>query len=149
MKNYIILLTILFLATFLNAQENVSCRDFTQTSVDILTENNFLPDGNFNSVRLCQGDKIEIYKPFYKGRDYMLIVTSEEVLPGIIVEVKDMTRKVILKSDKPEKLHQLNYTPDKNQNLIISVLVTKSEEYSAENKGCVSVVIGFSTPKNQ
>ena len=127
----------------LNAQENASCRNFTQDGVSILTDNDFLPDGRFNSVKLSQGDKIEIYKPFYSGRDYLLIITAAENLPGITIEVKDISRKVIFKSDEPGSLHKFNYSPEKNQNLIISVKVVTSEEFEVTEIGCVAVVVGF------
>lgn len=134
---------IISFALTLSAQENASCRDFTQGSVEILTESDFLPDGRFNSVRLSQGDKIEIYKPFYRGRSYMLIISSELTLPGIVVEVKDISRRVILSSMEISSLHELVYSPEKNENLIIAVEVVKSEEFESTEQGCVSVVIGF------
>ena len=143
MKTIIIFFIVFTSVLALNAQENVSCRDFTQNGVTILTDNDFLPDGRFNSIKLSQGDKIEIYKPFYSGRDYFLVITAEENLPGVTVEVKDISRKVIFQSDKPSNLQEFKYTPEKNQNLIISVKVTTSEELEATAQGCVAVVVGF------
>lgn len=143
MKKIIVILLLLSIGFFINAQENASCRDFTQVSVDTLVENEFLPDGRYNSVKLNQGDKIEIYKPFYKGKNYMVIISSEETLPGIIVEIKDITRNVIINALEPNNIQELNFMPDKNQNLIISVKVTESEELDETKQGCVSVVVGF------
>ena len=74
MRIFIAFILVFSLTITTNAQENASCRDFTQEGVNILTENDFLPDGRFNSVKLSQDDRIEVYKPFYKGRNYMLIV---------------------------------------------------------------------------
>jgi hypothetical protein len=140
----VIVIFMVFTSVFaLNAQENASCRDFTQDGVTILTDNDFLPDGRFNSVKLSQGDKIEIYKPFYSGRDYLLVITAAENLPGITVEIKDISRKVIFQSDESNSLQEFNYTPERNQNLIISVKVTTSEELEETEIGCVAVVVGF------
>lgn len=143
MKKIYILFTFVIITSVSFSQSNPSCVDFSQTSVDLLNSNDFLPDGRFNSARLAQGDKIEMYKPFYKSRTYMIVVSCEETLPGVIVEVKDMARNVILSSYDPNVEHEFVYTPDKNQNLIISVEVQKSPDMPASNKGCVSVVVGF------
>ncbi len=125
------------------SQADAGCRNFTQTSVDLLNSSDYLPDGRFNAARLAQGDKIEMYKPFYKSRTYMIVISCEENLPGINVEIKDMARNVILKSDTTNVTQEFVYTPDKNQNLIISVEVEQSADMPAVDKGCVSVVIGF------
>ncbi len=143
MKKFITFLILLTFAFIINAQENASCRDFTQKSVDILTENDFLPDGRFNSIKLNQGDRIEVYKPFYRGKNYFLVISSDENLPGIIVEVTDVTRSIILESDEPSTLHEFEFSPDKNQNLIISVEVIESDDFDAKIQGCVSIVVGY------
>jgi len=143
MKKFYIILVFFLTASTVFSQSNPSCRDFTQSSVDLLNTNDYLPDGRFNSARLAQGDKIEMYKPFYMSRSYMIVVSCEENLPGIIVEIKDMARNVILSSTDHSVIHNFVYDPDKNQNLIISVEVVKSPDMPTSDKGCVSVVIGF------
>ena len=120
-----------------------SCRDFTQTGVDILNENDFIPDGRFNSAKVAPDDRIEIYKPFYRGRNYMIVITIEDDMPGVYVEVKDITRKVILKNDESEKVVKFEFTPEKNQNLIISVKVDKDAEIPDDKKGCIAVLVGY------
>ena len=145
MKKYIILFIFLSFIFTIKAQQNASCMDFSKTSVDILTENNYLPDGKYNSIKLRQGDKIEVYKPFYRGKKYYLIITSDENLPGIIVELKDISRQIIFQSEEASIIHEFEYNPDKNQNLIISVQVIESEDFDASEQGCVSIVVGFRT----
>ncbi len=132
----------IFFGFYSLAQENVSCRDFTQTAIDIINNNDYIPDGRFNTVKLTQGDKIQVYKPFYKGKKYMIIVACEDTLGGVSVQITDMTRKIFYKSDKPLTLHKIEFTPEKNQNLIISVDVGKKEGEPAV-RACVAVVVGF------
>ena len=132
----------IFLVFHVSAQQNVSCRDFTQTVIKIINDNDYIPDGRFNTVKLTQGDKIQVYKPFYKGKKYIIIVASEDTLGGVNVQLTDMTRKVFYKSDKAKNLHKIEFTPEKNQNLIISVDVDKKEGEPSV-RACVAVVVGF------
>ncbi len=120
-----------------------SCRDFTQTGVEILNENDFIPDGRFNSAKVASDDRIEIYKPFYRGRNYMIVITIEDDMPGVYVEVKDITRKVILKNDEAQKVVKFEFVPEKNQNLIISVKVDKDADIPVDKKGCIAVLVGY------
>lgn len=139
---YSFLFNIIFVLSGIS-QESVGCRDFTQIDVDILNKKEYIPDGRFNSVKLTEGDKIQVYKPFYSGRKYMIIVSCEDNLDGLDVELTDMTKKVIYKSDQSQKRHEIVYEPDKNQNLIISVSVKTIGEQKISVKACVNVVVGF------
>lgn len=141
-KIYIILFS-LFISALTLAQSNPSCVDFTRVSVDMINNNDFIPDGKFNSARLAQGDVIQMYKPFYKSKTYMIIVSCEDNLPGVTVKIQDMARNTIIESTESSVIHEFEYTPDKNQNLIFSVEVEKSADMPASEKGCVSVVIGY------
>jgi len=125
------------------SQENAGCRDFTQNSITSLNENEFLPDGKYNSVKLNPGDKIEVYKPFYKGREYMILVQADVSLPGISVELKDVTKNIIYNTTEIKSVQEILFTPDKNQNIIISVVVSKSANVDINVNACVSVVVGF------
>jgi hypothetical protein len=150
MKTFFLLVFTSIIFSFnIKAQNNSSnsCKNFTQTGVDILNENDYIPDGRFNTTKVAADDRIEIYKPFYRGRNYMIVITIEDDMPGVYVEVKDITRKVILKNDKAKKQVKFEFVPEKNQNLIISVKVDKNTE--TENtetngkKGCIAVLVGY------
>lgn len=133
--------TIFLLSGF--AQGSDGCRDFSQIDVEILNKNDYIPDGRFNSVKLTYGDKIQVYKPFYKGKKYMIIVSCDDMIDGISIELTDMTRKMIYKSDSAVCKHKVEFVPDKNQNLIINVSVDKNNNQTSTIKACVSVVVGF------
>ena len=142
----ILIYTIVFNAIFILsgfAQGSDGCRDFTQIDVELLNENDYIPDGRFNSVKLTYGDKIQVYKPFYKGKKYLIIVSCDELIEGISIELTDMTRKLIYKSDSAINKHKVEFVPDKNQNLIINVSVDKKDNQNTSVKACVSVVVGF------
>ncbi len=130
------------------SQENPSCRAFTNKYVNLLRSKNYLSDAHYNSVRLVQGDKIEVYKPFFREREYIIIVSCDPKLPGVNVSITDMGKNIIYKSEKTAKEQTIEISPKKNQNLIISVKTAKSEDYPKDYKGCVSIVIGFKK-KNQ
>ncbi len=138
-----IVITIMSLSAF--GQQNADCVEFTQRSIDTLIKYDFLPDGRYNSVKLSQGDKMTIYKSFYKNKEYMLIFNSEETLPGITIEIQNLSSKVLtIRQPEPANYHSLIYRSKKNENLIISISVHKLEEQSEPTEqGCVTAVFGF------
>lgn len=142
-KIFFLIIMICFFSLNIFSQENAGCRDFTQNSITVLNDNDFLPDGKFNSVKLNPGDKIEVYKPFYKGRNYMIVVESDVALPGVSVELKDVTKNIIFSTTETKNVQEIIFTPEKNQNIIISVVVSKSEKATSTANACVSVVVGF------
>lgn len=141
-----ILFVFLFTASslyYVNAQYTSSCKNFTQTSVDILNKNDFIPDGRYHSVKLSQGDKINIYKPFYVHKEYLIVSTCENSLPGIKIAIQSMSKKMIFQSEDFSQIHKFKYKPERNQNLIISIEVGKSDTIPVVQKACTSVIIGF------
>lgn len=135
---------ILFLISGVFAQyNNASCKGFTNESVNILNENNYIPDGQYNSIRLAQGDEFDIYKPFYRSKKYMIVISCADVLPGLKVQIKNIQKEIIWESSQADKIQEFVFTPEKNQSLIISIKVVQSDEYSQNEKACVAVVVGF------
>lgn len=123
-------------------QTNTSCKVLADSSIEILNENSYIPDGRYNSTLLKQNDISQVYKPFIAGKKYMIVINTDEALPGFEVSLSDMTRKIIYKKNTSENTLTFEYTPEKSQNLIISVKVNSSEDLGQDVRGCVNIVIG-------
>jgi len=88
---------------------------------------------------------MEVYKPFYSSKEYYIMVSCEDCLPGINVTLLDMDNSIVYNSQKPQQKVEINYKPPKNQNLRISLTVAQDNISNTKNanKGCVSMVVGF------
>ena len=137
--------TIIFLSISTFAQNNSSCKTFAKSGISIIDSLGFVHDGRFNSVKLAEGDKIDVYKPFYKGRKYIIVVIAEDNLPGINIKIDNIRRENLHKNDEPACKHTWIFEPEKNENLIISVeVIIEGAKANLSNKGCVAVLIGYS-----
>lgn len=123
-------------------QATTNCRELANKGIEILNEKSYIPDGRFNSTLLKQNDITQVYKPFIHGKKYMIVINTDDTLPGFEVTLSDMTRKIIYKKNTSENKLAFEYTPDKSQNLIISVKVNSSEDLGPDIRGCVNIIIG-------
>ena len=141
----LLLTAVLFFSITIFAQNNSSCRGFAKEGITILDTAFFVHDGRYNAVKLAEGDKIDVYKPFYKGRRYMITVIAEDNLPGINIKIDNIRRENLHHNEESGNRHSWIFEPTKNENLIISVEVLKEgEKPDLSNRGCVAVLIGYS-----
>ena len=140
----IVLFSIILISLLLTSfgQTGATCKDLAQAGLEIINSHNYIPDGRFNSTVLKLNDVSQVYKPFIKGKKYMIVIKGDEALPGFDVTLSDMTRKVIYHQNTDKDEFIFEYTPDKSQNLIISVKVNDSADVPADTQGCVSIIIG-------
>jgi len=135
---------IIFIFFFTNSfgQSTSTCKELAERGIAILNENSYIPDGRYNSTLLKENEVSQVYKPFIKGKKYMIVITADKVLPGFEVSLADMTRKIIYNDSTSDNKIIFEYTPEKSQNLIISVKVNESEEVEKNLRGCVNIIIG-------
>jgi len=150
MKFKLYLTLILLIAVYQEtlSQMDVGCKVFVKKGFSTLDTSTFTHDGRYNALKLSPGQTFEIYKPFYKTRNYRIVVLADEKLPGITFEILDVYRKPIYTSGKYDITQYYDYTPDKNQNLVIRVKVGESEKNKTDKKDtpetfCVGVLIGY------
>lgn len=140
----VILLSIFFFQAV--AQNDPLCKDFNSQKLQELNKTDFTSDGKFYAFKLTEGQKMDIYKPFYSSKEYFIMVSCEECLPGVEVTLLDMDKTVVYITDHPQQKVEINYKPLKNQNLIISLSIGKNPvdpNTKSINKGCVSMVVGY------
>jgi hypothetical protein len=144
LKITILLFVIILTTRSTFAQASASCKNFAKTGFEILDTAVFTHDGRYNALKLSEGDKIDVYKPFYKGRTYKIVVLSEENMPELTFKVINIQRQTLFESDNLENAQFWEYTPDKNENLIITVEIPGAEGDKIES-GCVAVIVGYKT----
>jgi len=108
-----------------------------------LDTSKYVPEARFNALPLREGDDVDIYKSFFKGRNYRIVVVGAENMPKLNFKVTNFQRQTLYDS-KVTKMESWDFTSDKNQNLIISVEVPKAEKDKKPQSGCIAVLVGFS-----
>ncbi len=122
---------------------DAQCLDFVKTKgFEILNTEKYMPEGRFDAMMLSEGDNLTVYKSFFRGKTYRVVVTGAENLPALNFKIKTMQGKVIYDNTTDGNTKQWNYTSDRNQNLIVYVEIPATYQ-SQPNTGCVAVVLGY------
>lgn len=138
----IIVFSLLYL--FIFNKSNAQCIDLVKDKgFTYLDTSKYMPEARFNALPLREGDDVDIYKSFFKGRKYRIVVVGAENMPKLNFKVTNFQRQVLYDSSIT-KMESWDFLSEMNQNLIISVFVPKQEDKKKKpESGCVAVVIGF------
>ena len=137
-----LLISILFLSLkMIDAQ----CLDFVKTKgFKVLDTEKYIPEGRFDAMMLSEGDNLSVYKSFFRGKTYRVVVIGAENLPALNFQIKTMQGQVIYDNTADGNIDHWNYTSEKNQNLMVYVEIPSL--YGAQpNTGCVAVILGYKT----
>lgn len=139
---YIFIIVILSTLSF--SKVNAQCIDLVKTKgFTYLDTSKYIPEARFNALPLREGDNVDIYKSFFKGRNYRIVVVGAENMPKLNFKVTNFQRQTLYDSNIT-KMESWDFVSDKNQNLIISVEVPKAEKEKNPESGCIAVIVGFS-----
>ncbi len=133
-----------FFSLFIFNKLNAQCIDLVKDKgFTYLDTSKYMPEARFNALPLREGDDVDIYKSFFKGRNYRIVVVGAENMPKLNFRVTNFQRQVLYDSSIT-KMESWDFLSEMNQNLIISVFVPKQEDKKKRpESGCVAVVIGF------
>lgn len=141
-SKYIFIIIILSVLSF--TKVNAQCIDLVKhKGFTYLDTSKYIPEARFNALPLREGDDVDIYKSFFKGRTYRIVVVGAENMPKLNFKVTNFQRQTLYDSNIT-KTESWDFISDKNQNLIISVEVPKAKKDEKPQSGCVAVIIGFS-----
>ena len=132
------------LVSVINTKSSAQCLDFAKDKgFAALDTAIYIPDGRLNAIPLSEGDNLDVYKPFFRGRKYKVIVVAENI-PVVNFKVVNFQKTVIFDSKEGGKnAKEYEFVSDKNQNLIISVELPANSGGTPKT-GCVAVLVGFS-----
>ncbi|MCD4792726.1 MAG: hypothetical protein K8R54_05810 [Bacteroidales bacterium] len=135
---------IAFISIFSFSKVNAQCIDLVKhKGFTYLDTSKYIPEARFNALPLREGDDVDIYKSFFKGRNYRIVVVAADNMPKLNFKVTNFQRQTLYDS-KITKMESWDFVSDKNQNLIISVEVPKAKKDEKPQSGCVAVIVGFS-----
>jgi hypothetical protein len=141
---YRILILIALLFSFY--QSNSQCKSFAKEKSRTHLPP-YIHDGNFNSMYFNEGEVAEMFKSFYSGQSYRMVVASDDKLPPVEFKILDSERKVLFDNTEHKMVQKWDFRLEASQQLIISIKVPVSKEHvdNPDNIdfGCVAVLFGF------
>ena len=143
MKKYIKIIALLSVILFAPLTGSAQCKTFSKKvcKLELLP---YVHDGIYNATVLSEGETVELYKTFYSGQEYRLVICGDENLPPVEFQVLDADKNVLYNNADEDYSRKWDFTLESSQMLIISIQVQTSDELSDEIKeGCVSVLVGF------
>jgi hypothetical protein len=140
----ILFITITSLIIF-HDQAFSQCRTFSKKKCAPTMEP-YIHDGQINSTLITEGESIELYKTFYEGQDYRVLICAGDELDANKVRIRllDHNRKVLYDNQDHEYTMTWDFIANSTQQVIIEVSVPKTENEKTEHTtGCISILIGF------
>ncbi|MEA2042379.1 MAG: hypothetical protein U9N85_07485 [Bacteroidota bacterium] len=144
MKNIKILVLILVAFVLNSGQAYSQCLNFAKskgfTTLDTAT---YIPEGRLSALPLSEGDNMDVYKSFFKGKTYKIVVVGADNIPQPDFKVVNFQQQVIFDSKKNNNTNSWEFTSQQNQNLIISATIPMPGDANNIQTGCIAVIVGF------
>ena len=148
MKNILKLSIILFVFVSFSSNANAQCNNFAKKSCKPVLAP-YVHDGIYNATVLSEGETAELFKTFYSGQDYRIVICGQEDMPNVEFQILDAERNVLYTNNEKDANKYWDFKLETSQQLIIAIQVQVSEamEYKIL-EGCVAVLVGFYNIEN-
>jgi len=147
MKKFSIIIVAIIGLFFVSPQTaSAQCKDFAKTTCkpDLLP---YVHDGIFNATVLSEGETVELYKTFYSGQEYRIIVCADDKLPPVQFQILDSDRNVLFDNNDKDLVQTWDFKLSSSQMLVVSLQVQTADELDENTddikNGCVAVLVGF------
>ncbi|HEY0031477.1 MAG TPA: hypothetical protein VGC65_12005 [Bacteroidia bacterium] len=131
----------LFLVLAINTAAFAQCNGFAKRNISKLKP--YLNTQQVFSTVLLSGDKTQLSSTFYFGDEYRLLISAEDQLGKIQLNIKDAEGNVVF-TTKGYGTIMWDFNVEATQDLTLEVITPPVAATEAVDKsGCVSIVIGF------
>ncbi|MCX6296961.1 MAG: hypothetical protein NTX97_13045 [Bacteroidetes bacterium] len=138
MKN---IFRVLFLVLVYNTAGYSQCNGFAKKSITKLKP--YLNTQQVFSTVLLNGDKTQLSSTFYYGDEYRLLISAQDQLGKIQLNVKDAQGNVVY-TTKAYGTIMWDFNVESTQDLTLELITPPApEKETVDKSGCVSIVIGF------
>lgn len=100
----------------------------------------FIHDGIYSAHVLSTGESAELFRTFFAGQNYRMLICKPENIPSIQIVVMDTKRNVLYKKDLNMEANIWDFKLESSQQLIVALNIEKQEQTES---GCVAILIGF------
>ncbi len=117
----------------------------TEKSVTLLDKTKYNKATRTNTALISEGESIKIFKTFYRGLHYRLVVCAEEQLPGVDLKIATNEEFIYESKQKGKNVHVWDFQMEHTQRLIIFMSVPKTNKVPKE--GCIAILFGIKKHK--
>jgi hypothetical protein len=107
----------------------------------------FLHNGQLTSAYMMPGDSADVMMTFNAGKEYRLLICSQEMIGKVQFIVLKKKRKEIYKSDPEDANPFWDFKMETTQQFIIQIYVPAKEKTNQKTEmipqGCVALLVGF------
>lgn len=126
-----------------NSNLAAQCLDFAHNSC-MSQFGEFIHDGNNGVAEMKEGETAELYKTFFSGQTYRLVVCKSENLPSIHVKVVDGDGKILFDNKNHNFDLVWDFAVKGTQKLVVQIKVLDKSDVGAIKKtGCVGILFGI------
>lgn len=135
------LLKIIVLVLVCSSAGFAQCNGFAKKSLSKLKP--YLNTQQVFGTVLLNGDKTQVSSTFYFGDEYRLVISADDKLGKIQLNVKDAEGNVVY-STKAYGSIMWDFNVESTQDLTLEVVTPPAAEGITEDKsGCVAIIVGF------
>lgn len=145
MKKILPVVILFFLILTVNVPLSGQCKSFAK-KICKLELNPYIHDGNYHAAILTEGEEADLYKTFYQGQEYRLVICGSDIFPEIEFRVLDANKRVLYNNREHGMSKKWDFRLESSQQLKIIVKVPVSSADKPETEllsGCVSIMFGF------
>ncbi len=102
----------------------------------------FIHDGNFNATYMEEGESAELYKTFFEGEEYRLVVVAIESLPKLRIRVLDDQRNVLFDNGNHQYVQVWDFIAKATGTLTVHVKIPDNSQKTSVTGGCVAILFG-------
>ena len=134
------------LITFSSFDARSQCKSFVKSGC-IPQMTPYIHDGNYQAVKMSEGEEAEVYKTIFAGQKYRLLVCKDDVLPDVEFVVTDYNRTILFDNRKNENVNYWDFKADASQQIKITIRIPKSPKQDNSNQKvvfeCIGVLFGL------
>ena len=109
----------------------------------------FVTDGNYNACEMHEGETAEMYKTFFEGQTYRLVVAKANNLPPVYIRVVDKNGTILFDNQKQNYATTWDFKVQTNQMLVVQIKILEQKNSSIKAKGCVGILFGLASDKKK
>lgn len=108
----------------------------------------FIHDGNYNATFMEEGETADLYKTFFEGEEYRLVVAAVESLPKLRIRVLDEQRNVVFDNADHQHVQVWDFVAKTTGTMIVHIDVPDQKESDTVTGGCVAILFGIKSDSN-
>ncbi len=138
-------ITLLLSLVFIEPSQ-AQCISFARNVVKPLLDP-YVHDGNYNATYMEEGESAELYKTFFKGENYRLVVKGVDDLPQVHIRLLDDQRNIIFDNANHNFVNVWSFSAETTGTMIVHINIPEKEGRDRVVGGCVAILFGVESKR--